>query len=199
MRARFLIASGTLAVALLALVARSSLQTMTPALDVAALRVYSGVHQWAPASYLYLQPWNELTGRDELVAFDETGEVRVLYPGERDRLSAGPGAAVQTPVESRIEFRRDSSDRITALAWQREGGTKRVARRVEIERHEDIRFSNAGVQLAGTLVRPNRAGRHPAIVLVHGSGPADRHYVLPFARFLVRRGIGAWLRQARCG
>ena len=138
---------------------------------------------------LYLQPWNELTGRDDLVAFDESGEVRVLYPGERDRFTAGPGAAVQTPVESRIEFRRDSGDRLTALAWQREGGTKRVARRVDTETHEHVRFANAGVQLAGTLVRPNRPGRHPAIVLVHGSGPADRHYVLPFARFLVRRGI----------
>jgi uncharacterized protein len=189
MRTRFLIASGTLALALLALVARWSLRTTTSALDVAAMRDYSGVYEWSPGSYLYLQPWNELTGRDELVAFDESGEVRVLYPGERDRFAAGPGAAVQTPVESRIEFRRDSGDRITALAWQREGGTKRVARRVDIERHEDVRFSNVGVQLAGTLVRPNRPGQHPAIVLVHGSGPADRHYVLPFARFLVRRGI----------
>jgi hypothetical protein len=115
MRAPFLIASGTLAVALLAVVARSSLQTTRPALDLAALRDYSGVYEWSPGAYVYLQPWNELTERDELVAFDESGDVRVLYPGERDRFSAGPGAAVQTPVESRIEFRRDSSDRITAL------------------------------------------------------------------------------------
>jgi pimeloyl-ACP methyl ester carboxylesterase len=188
-RAPVLIGGGTVAVALLALVARSGLQTATPAMDVAALREHSGVYQWTPGSYLYLQPWNEFTGTHQLVAFDESGDVRVLYPGERDRFSAGPGAAVATPVESRIEFRRDSSGRIAALAWEREGGPARVATRVDIERHEDVRFSNADVQLAGTLILPNRPGRHPAIVLVHGSGAADRHYVLPFARFLVRHGI----------
>ena len=32
-------------------------------------------------------------------------------------------------------------------------------------------------------------GKHPAIILVHGSGPEDREFVLPFARFLVPRGI----------
>jgi pimeloyl-ACP methyl ester carboxylesterase len=189
MRAPFLIGSGTLVVALLAFIAKSGLQTSTATLSVAALRDYSGVYQWAPGSYLYLQPWNELTGRDDLVAFDESGEVRVLYKGERDKFAAGPGAAVQTPVESRIEFRRDNSGRIAALAWEREGATARVATRVDIEKHEDVRFWSAGIQLAGTLIRPNRAGRHPAIVLVHGSGPANRRYVLPFARFLVRRGI----------
>jgi alpha-beta hydrolase superfamily lysophospholipase len=31
-------------------------------------------------------------------------------------------------------------------------------------------------------------GKHPAVILVHGSGAENRAYVLPFARFLVRRG-----------
>jgi dienelactone hydrolase len=71
-----------------------------------------------------------------------------------------------------------------------DGGTSaRTARRVEIERREDVRFSNGDVQLAGTLISPTTAGPHPAVILVHASGPEDREYLLPFARCLIRHGI----------
>jgi uncharacterized protein len=39
------------------------------------------------------------------------------------------------------------------------------------------------------VIAPSSRGRRPAIILVHGSGPESRDYVLPFARFLVRRGV----------
>jgi pimeloyl-ACP methyl ester carboxylesterase len=52
-----------------------------------------------------------------------------------------------------------------------------------------VRFSNGNIQLAGTLISPTTGGTHPAIILVHASGPEDREYVLPFARFLIRQGI----------
>ena len=58
-----------------------------------------------------------------------------------------------------------------------------------IEKQEDVRFANGPIRLAGTLISPNRGGRHPAIVLVHGSGPQTRWWMVPFARFLVRHGI----------
>lgn len=64
-----------------------------------------------------------------------------------------------------------------------------MAKRVEIEKREDIYFSNADVRLAGTLISPTRGLKHPAIILVHGSGAENREYILPFARFLIRRGI----------
>src|SRR5690242_699397 len=32
-------------------------------------------------------------------------------------------------------------------------------------------------------------GKHPAIILVHGSGAENRDYMLPWARFLIRRGV----------
>ena len=59
--------------------------------------------------------WSELTGTNQLVAFDESGEVRALYPTDRDRFFAGPGAAVPTAIESRVEFQRDG-DRQDHLA-----------------------------------------------------------------------------------
>jgi hypothetical protein len=38
------------------------------------------------------------TGHTQLVAFDETGEVRTLYPTGSDHFFAGPGAAVSDEV-----------------------------------------------------------------------------------------------------
>ncbi len=60
---------------------------------------------------------------------------------------------------------------------------------MEIEKREDVAFANGRIRLAGTLISPVTARRHPAIILVHGSGAEDREYMLPFARFLIRRGV----------
>lgn len=173
--------------------ARSTLQTpAVRTVEERALREYTGVYRWEPDGFIYLQMWKEFTGFDkpsQLVALDESGEVRVLYPTGHDQFFAGPGAALPTSVESRIEFRRDSTGKIVSFVWRRDPPGTRTARSVELERREDVRFSNGGVRLAGTLISPTSTGKRPAIILVHGSGPEDREYLLPFARFLVRRGI----------
>lgn len=158
-------------------------------MDEKILREYAGAYQWSQDAFLYLQMWSEFTGKNQLVAFDESGEVRTLNPTDRDRFFAGPGVAVPAAVESRIEFQRDAAGKINSLTWRRDGAAPRVARRVEIEKREDVRFSNGNIRLAGTLIGPNTGGKHPAIILVHGSGPADRESMLPFARFLIRRGM----------
>jgi uncharacterized protein len=159
------------------------------AVDEKILREYAGAYQWEQGAFLYLQMWSEFTGTNQLVAFDESGQVRTLYPTDRDRFFTGPGAAVQAAIESRIEFQRDGAGKITSLTWRRDGAAPRIARRVEIEKREDVRFSSGDIQLAGTLISPNTDGKHPAIILVHASGPEDREYILPFARFLIRYGM----------
>jgi pimeloyl-ACP methyl ester carboxylesterase len=164
--------------------------------DEKTLREYAGAYRWGPDAFVYLQLWNEFTGFDKpspLVAFDESGDVRTLYPTGRDQFTTGPGAAISTPVESRIEFQRDERGQVTSLTWHRErdAAAPRRAPRVETETREDVRFSNGDVQLAGTLLRPATATTHaaPAVILVHGSGPENREYLLPFARFLIRHGV----------
>jgi uncharacterized protein len=175
------------------LFAGSGLQTPpVRSVDETVLREYTGVYQWEPNAFVYLQLWKEFSGFDkpsELVAFDESGDVRVLYPRDRDQFFAGSGAAVPTSLESRIEFQRDGTGRILSLTWQRDGAASRSARRVEVEKREEVRFSNGGVQLSGTLISPPSGGKHPAIILVHGSGPENRDYILPWARFLIRHGV----------
>ena len=161
------------------------------ALAEPALREHAGVYQWEPNGFVYVQMWDEFSGfgKPQLVAFDESGDVRTLYPTDRDQFFAGPGAALSTSIESRITFQRDSAGRIASLTWQHDGAAPRTAKRVEIETREDVRFTNRDVQLTGTLIAPSTGGRHPAIVLVHGSGPENRAYMLPWARFLIRRGV----------
>jgi uncharacterized protein len=173
-----------------AMVAPSRPQAPTVrSVDEKILREYAGVYQWEPNAFVYLQMWSEFAGKNQLVAFDESGEVRTLYPTDDDRLFAGPGVAVPAAIESRVEFQRDSDGKIMALTWRRGGATPRTARRVEIEKREDVGFSNGGVRLAGTLVSPATGGKHPAIILVHASGAEDREYLLPLARFLIRHGM----------
>ena len=172
--------------------ARSALHTPAEnSLEEKVLREYTGVYRWGEHAFVYLQLWNEFSGFDkpsQLVAFDESGDVRVLYPEGRDRFVTGSGAAVSTSVEARVEFRRDESGKVASLTWRR-GADARTAHRIAAEKHEDVRFSNGDVQLTGTLITPASGAKHPAVILVHGSGPENREYVLPFARFLVRRGV----------
>ena len=64
--------------------ARSGLQAPTVrSVDEKVLREYTGAYSWGSGPFVYLQLWNEFSGFDkpaQLVAFDEDGLVRVLYP-----------------------------------------------------------------------------------------------------------------------
>lgn len=184
----------TLAAALLGpVIGLLALQTpIVRSVDEQILHKYTGVYRWDSDAFVYLQMWNEFSGFANpggLTAFDESGEVRTLYPTGRDLFLVGSGAAVPSSIEARVEFQRDEAGQVVSLTWTREGGVPRTARRVHIEKQEDVRFSNGTIQLAGTLISPNTGGKHPAVILVHGSGAENREFILPFARFLVRHGM----------
>ena len=58
--------------------------------------------------------------------------------------------------------------------------------------NETITFKNNNVELAGTVSAPKKEGRHPAVLLVWGSGPQDRQYQGLFnvmADYLARNGF----------
>jgi dienelactone hydrolase len=160
------------------------------AVDEQVLREYAGAYQWDQTHVVYLQVWAEFSGSNQLVAFDDTGEIRVLFPTDRDRFFTGPGIRVSTALESTVDFQRDRAGQVTSLTWRREGGTTRTAKRATIERRDEVKFRSGGVQLAGTLIRSaNANGKLPAIVLVPGAGAQDREYVLPFAHSLIPHGV----------
>jgi alpha-beta hydrolase superfamily lysophospholipase len=62
------------------------------------------------------------------------------------------------------------------LHWQDESGDH-IGRKLS-QRREEVTFQNGDVVLSGSLVVPARAGRHPAIVRIHGSGPQTRRNFL---------------------
>lgn len=186
---KWILAAAVVLTTIVGAVIARSLQSPPIQADEASLREYAGVYQWEPNAFVYLQIWAELSGTRQLIAFDDSGELRTLYPTKPDRFFAGPGAALSDAVESRIEFQRGSGGSVVSLTWSRDGAPLRTARRVNIERHEDVRFSNGDVRLAGKLITPTTQGPHPAVILVHASGAEDREYLLPFARFLIRRGM----------
>lgn len=53
-------------------------------------------------------------------------------------------------------------------------------------RAREIHFRNDGVELAGTVYTPRSDGAHPAIVMVHGSGPETRSEYAFFAQMFAR-------------
>lgn len=142
MRNGIVVGALVLATLVASLIARSLQRPGIRTLDEAHLREYAGTYQWEENRLLYLQIWAELAGTNHLVAFEETGELRTLYPTEPDHFFAGPGAAIPDSIESRIVVQRDATGKVTSLTWTREGAPARIARRVNVERREDVRFSN---------------------------------------------------------
>src|SRR5437764_14667848 len=141
MRSRAVIGARVAAVLIGVMIPLPAFQTpAVVSVDEKILREFAGAYQWEQDSFLYLQMWSELSGKNQLVAFDESGEVRTLYPTDRDRFFAGPAAATATTVESTIAFTRDPAGRIQSLTWQHNGAAPRVAKRVDIEVREDIQF-----------------------------------------------------------
>ena len=91
--------------------------------DDRVLREYTGVYSWDANAFVYLQLWNEFSGFDkpgQLVAFDESGDVRVLYPTGDDQFFAGPGVAVSAPRPPRSVASRRGG-RISLDRWSVEG------------------------------------------------------------------------------
>jgi len=87
-----------------------------------------------------------------------------------------------------------------AIEWHPETRPVRVTRRIDRGVvQEEVTFANGEVTLAGTLLRPAGNGPHPAAVLVHGSGPAERTNLLALLRadLLLRHGIAVLLYDKR--
>jgi uncharacterized protein len=149
----------------------------------------SGAYRWESGGFVEILTWEEL-GPGRLVAFDDRGWVRALTPTGPLAFTAGSSVAIPEPVAARVRFEpADSTPFPRTLVWEAEGRPPQVAQRVDDGRVEPASFVNGTTRLAGTLLIPPSDGPHPALVLLHGSGPQDRNATLPFARFLVRHGI----------
>jgi uncharacterized protein len=64
---------------------------------------------------------------------------------------------------------------------------------------EEVRFRNGDLTLAGTLLVPPAKGRHPAVILIHGSSTPSRNDFRFYADLFARRGIAALIYDKRTG
>jgi pimeloyl-ACP methyl ester carboxylesterase len=88
----------------------------------------------------------------------------------------------------------------SAIEWHPESRPERITRRADAGVSiEDVAFTNGGISLAGTLLLPPGPGPHPAVALVHGSGPAERTNLLSLLRadLFLRSGIGVLIWDKR--
>jgi pimeloyl-ACP methyl ester carboxylesterase len=61
----------------------------------------------------------------------------------------------------------------------------------------EITFRQGDAMLAGTLILPEGVGPHPAIILLHGSGPLTRYSFGPYARFFNSLGLAVLVYDKR--
>lgn len=61
----------------------------------------------------------------------------------------------------------------------------------------EVSFTSGQAILAGTLYLPANAGPHPAVILVHGSGPQTRDSYVPFAKVFARHGVATLIYDKR--
>lgn len=125
---------------------------------------------------------------------DFTAMVQAVMEYPFDSVSQA-GGDVTLVLGGGIKFTGRLSKRTLAGSFQDESGKgtfllRRAPRVVLPYGVKEIRFGSKDAPLAGTLCIPNGSGKHPAIVLLHGSGPQTRWGTLrAVADLMARQGI----------
>ncbi|MGQ0760819.1 MAG: alpha/beta hydrolase family protein [Acidobacteriota bacterium] len=170
-----------------------------PTADLKLYGEYTGSYQLGPDRFVDLAPFSE--NEDRPIFYDsKTHRTGVLYALSETEFFSGQSYGVMFPMDIRVTFVRNKRGEVSGLTWQ-EGGFKVIqAKKVSPYRSEEITFHNGEVTLRGTLTMPATKGPHPAIILVHGSGPQRRpggHWTHYFTRYGIayfnfdKRGSGA--------
>jgi uncharacterized protein len=129
--------------------------------------------------------------------FVEGGEGRYLYMdtenlekgGLFERVSDTTMRSVIPPGAVEVDFVRGVDGEVEGLVW-RERGMPAV-RGVRVRPHDSLPVSfrsRDGTELSGRLLTPRCPGPHPTVVVVHGSGPVDRHGG-PYHTFFLQHGV----------
>ena len=149
---------------------------------------------------------NHLLGIDRFITDDgriamlfsdySTGIVRRLFADTNDRFVMGPGFNTATPAELTLTFIKDSRGRVTGVSLRNAQGVDQFAQRVVL-REERVSFKNTDANLEGTLLIPSTKGPHPAIILLHGSGPLTRYSFGPYPHFFTSLGFAVLIYDKR--
>jgi dienelactone hydrolase len=177
----------------------ASLAVTTP--DAAALpeplplERIEGIYAADGAPRLWIGPFPELGGDPFFLDF-ATLRFGPLRPGADGELVSGPALGAAEPGDLTIRFDLAPDGSVALARWTLAGGRAGAARRAA-PRTEEVGFANGEVTLAGTLVLPAGAGPHPAVVLLHGSGPLDRRWLRLWADLFAHSGSAALVYDKR--
>jgi uncharacterized protein len=127
----------------------------------------------------------------------EANRMGVLYAIGPNTFVSGPSLIAGFPIEVTMTFERDIDGSVTGMTWQPTKGQVVRAPRKAFYTIEEVAFEDGGVHLAGSLLKPLSPGPHPAIVMLHGSGPSTRDSMMPFADVFARNGIAVLLHDKR--
>jgi len=156
---------------------------------------YVGIYQVGPRHFIEIGPYIV-----SLLSLDtQSGQLRFLLPRSEADFVCGPGVKTY-PVEATIHFTTNQLGRVTAMQWKAENAPALVGTPIKELQQEEMSFKNGETTLSGTLVLPPTKGPHPAVVLVHGSGPAVREDYHFIADFFALNGVAALIYDKRgCG
>lgn len=125
------------------------------------------------------------------------GRMGLLYAiGERTFVS-GPSLVAGYPVELTVTFDRAEHGGVPAMTWEARGQPARRAVRKTYYTTEPIRVPSGDANLGASLLLPVGPGPHPAVVMIHGSGPVTRDVLLPYADVFARNGIAVLIHDKR--
>jgi hypothetical protein len=137
--------------------------------DSAAVRRLAGNYQIARDRVISMGPMDEAGGW--LAFFDsKTRRGGILYALSDTVFFTGPTFSIDYPIAIRADVRLDARGNVRGLTWRERGAEPREATRLDDHVSEDVTFQNGPVRLAGTVTVPRGAGRHPAVILIHGVG-----------------------------
>lgn len=131
-----------------------------------------------------------------LISDYSSGVVRRLFPVAQNRFVMGPGFNTATPAELTLTFVKDEQGAVKGVSLLNATGVEQFAQRIPL-RQERVSFQNADAKLDGTLLIPSTKGPHPAIVLLHGSGPLTRYSFGPYPHFFTSLGFAVLIYDKR--
>jgi pimeloyl-ACP methyl ester carboxylesterase len=158
---------------------------------------YYGNYRVTPQHLLGIDKFITDSGESTLLFSDyQSGIVRRLFPVSETEFVMGPGFDVRTPVELDVRFIKDELGTVTAISMRSSTGESSAASRVPL-REENIVINNGPAKLAGILLTPATDGAHPAIILLHGSGPLTRYSFGPYPHFFTSLGFAVLIYDKR--
>lgn len=158
---------------------------------------YYGNYRIAPNHLIGVDRFIDDAGDSVVLISDyQSGVVRRLFPISETEFVMGPGFEVQSPAELKVRFITDPKANVTEVSLQPSSGTTSLAKRVPLTEQE-VTIANGQVRLTGTLMLPATKGPHPAIILLHGSGPLTRYSFGPYPHFFTSLGFAVLIYDKR--